>query len=254
MWDGNALKWDMSYLEYIPDHVLKAHVEHVIHIALEAQQKASDEFHKNVIDPFSAMFEMGGFKRKAKAWRKSELDRKAQKTVQNHVGEFHQKILGAVEGWQDLGLGGNVDLINKERRIIAEVKNKYNTVSGGKLNGVYDDLASLIMPKASMYHGFTAYFVNIIPKKNNIGSDLPFTPSDRAAGQRREKNDKIRIIDGRAFYALVTGRPDALEELYHALPSVVESILANKAEKFQYSKSDIAHLNDYYAKAFVNKC
>lgn len=242
----------MPYLKYISDRDLENYVEQVINVALGAQQKASDEFHKNVVDPFSAMFEMGGFKRKSEAWRNSELDRKAQKTLQNHVGEFHQKVLGAVAGWQDLGVGGNVDVINTKREIIAEVKNKYNTVSGGKLNGVYDDLADLIKPKASIYYGFTAYFVNIIPKKANIGTDFPFTPSDRSAGLRREANEKIRIIDGCAFYALVTGRPDALEELYNALPNIIEGVLKNKSEKFQYSTTDITHLNDYFRIAFTN--
>ncbi len=64
-------------------------------------------------------------------WYKNETARQAQKTLQNHLGDFHQRILGSVKGWTDMHTGGVIDLISHDTKIIAEVKNKYNTVSGG---------------------------------------------------------------------------------------------------------------------------
>lgn len=54
--------------------------------------------YKNVINPFSALFQMAGFDMDAAAWVKAEQARQAQKSFQNHVGDFHQNVLGCVRG------------------------------------------------------------------------------------------------------------------------------------------------------------
>ena len=46
-------------------------------------------------------------------------------------------FLGSVPGWSKLEVGGIVDLVKDDKTIIAEIKNKYNTVSGGKLKDHY---------------------------------------------------------------------------------------------------------------------
>ena len=193
---------------------------------------------------------MGGFDVNAAQWRDSELSRKAQKTVQNHVGEFHQKVLGAVVDWEDLGTGENVDLRNTKRRIIAEVKNKHNTVKGDSKYHVYDDLDDLISLKASRYYNYSAYFVTIIPLKSKKNSVYPFVPSVKGTGKRRPKNDNINVIDGHSFYELVTGRPNALAELYAVLPTVIENVLIKIGAAHTFTAADNATLNDYFAKAF----
>ncbi len=80
------------------------------------------------------------------------------------------------------------------------------------------------MPKASKYKGFTAYYVEIIPKKATR-YDICFVPSDNKIGRKSEANECIRQIDGASFYELVTGEKDALASLFDALPSVIEKCM-----------------------------
>ena len=148
-------------------------------------------------------------------------------------------------GWDNLSVGNVVDLKSDTKKIIAEIKNKHNTVTGGSLKNVYDDLESEIMPKSSIYHGYTAYFVNIIPKKATRFNQ-EFTPSDKATGARKHPNRKIRIIDGASFYELVTGDRDALKDLFNALPNVLNDLL----NKSQLTKKEVIDLENYFRRAY----
>ncbi|RJX31378.1 MAG: Eco47II family restriction endonuclease [Oxalobacter sp.] len=240
----------MAYLNWISDAALEAEVGKIMNTAQGALKKSSASFGKNVIDPFAVMFEMSGFNiQTVSAWESSEKSRQAQKTLSNAFGIFHQSVLGHVTGWVDLGTGKNADLENASSRIIAEVKNKFNTLKGSGQVTVYDDLHNLVMPIASRYHGYTAYYVEIIPKPQRGRPqmyDEAFTPSDRATKTRRNPNPLIRRIDGKSFYALVTGVPDALNQLHGVLPDVIKNVSGN-----EINEGEITHIRHYFGKAFA---
>ena len=242
----------MPILKYISDENLRSEVYYVIDKAISSNNESEKKFGKNVIDPFAAIFEVSGFEIDHKTWKASETVRQSQKSLQNHVGAFHQKILGHANNWEDKGVGGVVDLVSEPSRIIAEVKNKHNTVTGGKLANVYYQLEKLIAPKTSIYKDYTAYFVNIIPKKP-IRTDLPFTPSDPDKGEKCPENRLIRIIDGASFYEIVTNEENALESLYNSLPSTIEEILHSDFKRKNYKIPDTAELSKYFTNAFVGK-
>ncbi len=235
----------MPYLSYISDENFELAVRFMMNSADEGLRKADEDFSRNVIDPFTIIFEMLSFGISTiPAWEHTEKTRQAQKSLGQALGDFHQKILGSVDGWVNFGVGNNVDLHCPQRNIIAEVKNKHNTVTGAKLVGVYDDLERLVMPNASIYRGYTAYYVEIIPK-NLRGYDVEFTPSDRATSSRRQGNPQIRKIDGKRFYSLVTQEPNALEQLYDALPRMIANITETN-----FSEADIARMKAYFIDAF----
>ncbi len=212
----------MSKLEFIKGDDLELIVRGLLAEAVKAKEKAEQSYNRNVIDPFAVLFEMAGFDLDPVAWLTSEKTRQAQKTLQNHVGEFHQRVLGKVSTWQDMGVGSVVDLVSAERKVIAEIKNKHNTVKGSDRVGIYDAMHSLVMPKGQIYRGYTAYYVEVIPK-TAVRYDTEFTPPDKATGENRAANKRIRQIDGASFYALVTGVHDALPQLFGVLPEVIES-------------------------------
>ncbi len=232
----------MSQLSFISDEALAKAVKHLLDIALEARIKADKKFERNVIDPFAVLFEMSGFRVDEPTWLTSEKNRQAQKTLQNHVGTFHQAILGVMEGWQDLGTGSVVDVVSTERKIIAEVKNKHNTVKGSDKVKVYDHMETLVMTKGHQYKDFTAYYVEIIPK-TGLRYDKVFTPPDSAKGQPRRANPLIRQIDGYSFYALATGVPNALEQLFSVLPDTIEG-----CSDYRFANREFA--NVFFQKAF----
>ncbi|MDW7782629.1 Eco47II family restriction endonuclease [Morganella morganii] len=238
----------MAYLTYVSDDVLVREVKFLLDKALKKRKDAEKSFNKNVIDPFGALFEAPAFNNHAE-WKNAEMARQCQKTIQNHVGTFHQRILGSVDGWEDLGVGGIVDLVNNGKKIIAEVKNKYSTVTGGNLAAMYNSLDAQVSPKNSRYKDYTAYFVNIIPK-HPARSDVPFIPSDKEKGQKCHENEKIRCIDGASFYTIVTGRESALSELHSALPEVIEHVYRNNYGKTDFSIPDPAEFTSYFHLAY----
>jgi len=231
-------------VEFLDDNTLVAEVSHLLTVAEEAIESQRREFGKNVIDPFAAMFEMSGFELDHAGWVRVELMRQAQKTLLNHIGGFHQNILGAVDGWENMKTGSVVDIVSEKHKVIAEVKNKHNTLSGGKRSDQYGNLEKLVMQKASRYHGYTAYFVTIIPKSPER-FDRPFTPSEKETGAKVQENPLIREIDGSSFYHLVTGRKDALSEVFTALPGIIAGITGKASDP-----ADRAALAAYFQNAF----
>lgn len=239
----------MSYLKYIDDEQFKTIVKDVLEIGRTRKKDVVKKFNKNVIDPFATLFDSAVSGVDHKTWKNTEMVRQCQKTLTNHIGNLHQKILGCVAGWQDLGVGGVVDLVNHDKKVIAEVKNKYNTVTGGKLAEQYYSLERLITPKTSLYKGYRSYFVNIIPKKP-LRYDVPFTPSDKEKGIKCHANKDIRIIDGASFYALVTGRINALDELYDALVVIIENIYRTDYGEANFMIPDKTEFKKYFKKAY----
>ena len=244
----------MAFLKYISDDDLISEVKKVLDVVINRKKQAPEKFHENVIDPFSTLFEAAIFDIKHSGWRRTETIRQCQKTLTSKIGKFHQNILGHVTGWVNLKTGSEsgVDLQCKNKKLIAEVKNKHNTITGGKLVNEYIALEELIMPKASKFVGYTAYFVTIVPSKPS-GIDEPFTPSNKKTGVRCVSNKNIRIIDGASFYALVTGRENALGELYKALPKVIERIYRTDYKKTGYNLPDKAEFSEYFKFAYIKK-
>lgn len=208
-------------LQFITDDALYAEVEKVLNVAASASSQAVINLYSNVVDPFSAVFDSVRQDITMTEWLEQEKARQVQKTLQNALGDFHQSILGHVDGWVDLKVGGVADLRSDNQKVVAEVKNKFNTTKGNHKKVIYDDLLGLI---ATLGDDYIGYYVEIIPK-SRTGYDKPFTPSDNVTGTRRPVNERIRVIDGRSFYATATGYSDALDQLYAVLPKVVADIM-----------------------------
>ncbi|MGJ8633936.1 MAG: Eco47II family restriction endonuclease [Luteolibacter sp.] len=229
--------------------IFEREIEDLLTIAIEAKKKSEEDFGRNIIDPFAAMFQIAGFSMDHKTWKIAEATRQAQKSLQNGIGNFHQNILGSAKGWENLGTGEVVDLRCSSRKIIAEVKNKHSTVSGGKLADVYRSLDNLVSPKASKYKDYTVYFVNIIPREPER-SDIEFVPSDKDRGEKSPANPLIRVIDGVSFYDLAFETKGALKALHHAIPKVVARIAKRNDGVAAFSAPDLAQLFSYYDQAF----
>jgi len=183
-------------LSFITDEALYLSVEEVLKTAQKATKDAEEKLYDNVIDPFSALFDALRKNITFGQWIEEEKIRQSQKTLQNAVGNFHQDILGSIQGWKNLKQGNVIDLENNEKLIIAEVKNKYNTTKGNHKPNIYDDFNTQLN---SSYKGFTAFYVEVIPKSITRYNKL-FTPSDNKTHLRRPENKHIRVIDGYSFY------------------------------------------------------
>lgn len=224
----------MKYsLDFISEERLTLICKNIVETGLYAIEKSEEDFNSNIVDPFSALFDSAISRISLSEWRKREKSRQMQKTLQNAIGTFHQQVLGSIDGWEDLGIGEIVDLRSSNRKILAEIKNKWNTTKGNHKVRIYDDIKNLL--KRSEYVGYTGYYVAILSK---TCLDIPFTPSDNEKKCKRPENTSIREIDGASFYALATGDKYALKKLYNILPYILTNILDNK-DILEYKKDPI---------------
>lgn len=234
----------MPYLHFISDEKLESIVSHLLKKGSDSIRKTHKSFARNVIDPFSVLFEMGTFDIDIIQWEHNEKMRQAQKSLSNHIGDFHQQLLGAFAGWECLPSGEIIDVICHEKKIIAEIKNKHNTLKGSDRAAMYYKLEELVMKKGHKYKDYLAYYVEIIPKKPER-YNLPFTPPDASKGNKCPANPLIRMIDGYSFYALASGVEDALGQIFSVLPKVLNNLKQGSAG---YSQDLII---DYFRRAFI---
>lgn len=198
------------------------------------------DIYKNTLDPFSAVLDAKLLNKDIQSWIDDiETPRQTQKSIQNILGEVHQEIIGTVNGWTDLGTGMIIDVENSSKKIIGEIKNKHNTTKGNHKKSIYDDLESALN---NTYKDYTGYCVEILPKNGKTYNKL-FTPPDNVTKKNRPENKKIRLIDGKSFYEMVTGEENALEQLYNEFPSLIDEILSEEHEN--YSPNSLGKMKDY---------
>lgn len=164
-------------------------------------------------------------------------DVKTVKSLQNAIGTFHQTVLGSVAGWTDTGKsGGVIDLLSegevalaKNRHVVAEVKMRYNTIKASDECKMWDKLKEAAASRGGA-EKCVAYIIQMIPKTNE-----PYDRPWRVSG--RPEVNYVRAIDGRSAYHLVTGDPNALDDLLHLLPSVFREVLTSTTDIYS---SDLA--------------
>ena len=191
---------------------------------------------ENGLDVFKLMFDMKNNKKTntLKKWKKAEDTRQKDKTVTNNIGNFHQILLGKVEGWDNLDDDKHkeikkelkVDLMNTRKTKFIEIKNKSNTKTGTDLNRQYKKLKNITenYPKATAYFGF-------VLSKHSMDNT-----KDEVWESKGEKNEKVRKVWGSKLYELVTDKENALEQTWKALPKAIDHLL--KPEKSVVSKED----------------
>ena len=192
----------------------------------------NNDIHSNVIDPFSALLEAAFNQMDYDTWLSSEKARQVQKTLQNAIGTLHEKIIGKISGCNNLAVGNIVDILCEEKKIIAEIKNKFNTTKGNHKVAIYYDIAHVLTGKDEQFVG---YYVEIIPKKPD-GYNKPFQPSDntiKEGDKKRPNNQNIRVIDGKSFYSLVTGDENAIYQIYELMQKALQKLGLNTEDSFK---------------------
>jgi len=189
-------------------------------VRLYQAQNIELDLYRNTLDCFSASLDALVQGITMEQWLAQEKERQVQKTKQNAIGTLHEDIMGSLAGVENLPVGNLIDIVCHDKKIIAEVKNKHNTTKGNHKVQIYRDLSQALQG----LEGYTAYYVEILPKGAKSYNE-PFTPSDNQTSSRLPLRNDIRVIDGKSFYALLTGQVNALVELYMNLPKIVAEVI-----------------------------
>jgi hypothetical protein len=227
-----------KYVDFVPDTHFKKCVQWVCDAYLDPSLKLNKAWlQRNGVDPFKMIFDMVARNRDFDSLMEQEKNRQYDKKSGGRIGDFHQKLLGGVSGWSDLGVGDEtkVDLKKNDNTIFMELKNKYNTVNSDSLKSVREKLKKITVK----YPGSTAYWAYVIEKNGTSGeSEWNYLGNN---------NPKLRKIWGSKLYELITGKPDALEKTWIALPIAIKDILTDSKT---ISSADMKKLQEWFKDAF----
>jgi len=218
-------------------------------IFLPVVKKSQKDIYRNTLDLFSAKIECILQGITPESWIPIEKTRQAQKTLQNKIGVFHQQVSGCFDGWEDLGKGEVVDVVNKDKKIIAEIKNKHNTTKGNHKVAIYDDLKFLLQGK---YKGYTGFYVEILPLRKKT-YNKEFTPSDNKTRSKRKARKDIRVIDGLSWYKLISNNENFISVFYEKLlVNAIKYSNDNVEDKYKISINE-SIAGDPIFDVFLNK-
>lgn len=233
-----------KYVEFVSDEDFLECVRKVV----EAYQSLDENVtptsilkeSKNTIDEFKTIFDVCVNQISFDEWLKFELTRQQDKTINNKIGEFHQELLGKVDGWVDLGIGDEteIDLKKEDNTVFIELKNKYNTMNSSSEKTCREKLEKVI----EKYPDATAYWAYVISKN--------YKSEDRTWKYQQREDERIRRISGDRLYTMVTGDSKALEKTFNAIPKAIVEILGEdyklteEDEKLQVEYNNIIFKNE----------
>jgi len=108
------------------------------------------------------------------------------------------------------------DLINPEKKIYVEIKNKHNTMNSASSQKTYMKMQSMLLQDAQN----RCMLVEVIAKKSQ---DIPWEIS---LDSTKHRHEYIRRVSMDRFYALVTGDEEAFARLCAVLPHVIDDVLS----------------------------
>jgi hypothetical protein len=113
-----------------------------------------NEFTKNILDPVKMTFD-------SKVYGKS-IEDVIDKSNTNHIGYFHQNIFKYVGGNDWTVPEHGFDIINEDRMVYVEMKNKHNTMNSSSSKSTYIKMLDQLVDKPES----TCMLVEVIAKKS----------------------------------------------------------------------------------------
>ncbi|MCF8365183.1 MAG: Eco47II family restriction endonuclease [Bacteroidales bacterium] len=209
------------YLDFITDeHFLKC-IENLYGSYVKAKEKISKmKFYTNKIDTIKLTFDTKFNKVDEVSIIETEILRQIDKSINNSIGTFHEQILGGVLGYE-VGKSSGFDIKAKDNTLFADIKNKHNTMNSSSAEALFQKLARF----ADNYKKANCYWVQILAK----GSFNEHWKGD--INGKEYGHSRVFKISGDQFYSLLTGRENALYELYKALPFAIDNFMVKVDRK-----------------------
>ena len=206
-----------KYVDFISDENFLECIKWVCNSypKIETDEIDMVDLQRNSVDPFKMIFDICNTDISFDTWIQNEKIRQNDKTVNNKIGEFHQKVLGYVEGWEDLHSGhpSQVDLKNNSNTIFIELKNKHNTMNSSSTDSCRNKLEKIVQT----YPNSKAYWAFIVSKNGSSGEET--------WNYQGRDNQNIRKIWGKNVYSLITGKEDSLIQVWKAIPVAIKDLI-----------------------------
>lgn len=186
-------------------------------------------FNKNIIDPVKLIFDKTVYKFSWDEIVKNEIFRQRDKSNNNDIGYFHQRIFQYVQncevpdkGW-DVVFAKKLGIVVSDgdtvSRVFVEMKNKHNTMNSAASGKTYIKMQGQLLEDDDC----ACFLVEAIAKKSQ---NVPWAVT---VDEKQQKHRRIRRVSMDKFYGLVTGQDDAFYQLCMVLPEVIEKVVSGAA-------------------------
>lgn len=185
------------------------------------------KFNSNTVDPIKLIFDRSVYGLSWKEVIKSELFRQRDKSNNNAIGYFHQKIFSYIDdcavpqqGWDVIYKPKNGVTIQNGLSVataFVEMKNKHNTMNSASAGKTYIKMQDQLLRNDDC----ACLLVEAIAKHSQ-NSQWDVTVDGVKRGHKL-----IRRVSLDKFYELVTGDPHAFYKICVALPEAIDYALKN---------------------------
>ena len=201
------------------------------------------KFNRNIIDPVKLIFDKMVYDFTWEEIVKDEIFRQRDKSNNNDIGYFHQRIFGYMadcevpaSGWDVVfSKGQGIDVSDGDivSRVFVEMKNKHNTMNSAASGKTYIKMQSQLLADDDC----ACFLVEVIAKQSQ---NIAWAVS--VDGQQK-KHKRIRRVSIDKFYELVTEQKDAFYQMCMVLPGVIENAVASAAASVIPKDTVIEELN-----------
>jgi len=221
------MSWPLSF---ISEQAFYNHVEATIQQYGEKLEPYDlKKFNKNTIDPIKLIFDKTVYRFTWEEIVKNETFRQRDKSNNNDIGYFHQRIFQYISncevptsGWdvvfsKETGIdAADGDIVS---RVFVEMKNKHNTMNAASSGKTYIKMQSQLLNDDDC----ACFLVEAIAKQSQ---NIAWTVS---VDGHQKKHRRIRRISMDKFYNLVTGQDDAFYQMCMILPEVIDKVVLGAA-------------------------
>lgn len=223
---------------------------HVKNTAMQYRRSINlKEFNKNLIDPIKLTFDAKIYGQSISETIMSECIRQIDKSNNNCIGYFHQYLFKyAGNGWivPENGEHGGFDIVNDDRHIYVELKNKHNTMNQASGSDTYVKMQNKILRDDKA----TCLLVEVIAKRSqNIVWEVSINNNGR---KEKFSHDRIRRMSIDKFYEKVFDDKLAFFKLCKALPDILDDVVNEDASaKLTSTVYDELDKTDFYKSLYL---
>lgn len=217
----------MWELNFISEQNFKLHVQNTIQNYGEKLAPYDlKRFNSNIVDPIKLIFDKTVYQYSWEEIIKNEIFRQRDKSNNNDIGYFHQRIFQYIDGCTVPQAGWDV-IFTKDSRIeipecgtvktvYVEMKNKHNTMNSASSSKTYMKMQGQLLADDDC----ACFLVEAIAKKSQ---NITWSVS---VDGTKQKHRRIRRVSMDEFYKTVTGEADAFYKMCMVLPSVIQEVVS----------------------------
>ena len=201
-----------------------------------------NRFNRNIIDPIKLIFDKTVYRSSWDEIISNEIFRQRDKSNNNDIGYFHQRIFQYIDKCEvpQNGENGGWDVIFRDANgieipgagtvstVYVEMKNKHNTMNSASAGKTFIKMQDQILNDDDC----ACFLVEAIAQRSqNIKWET--TVDKKKVGHKL-----IRRVSMDQFYALVTGEEESFYQMCMTLPSVIEKVV-NSIEDVKVPKDTV---------------